>query len=363
MGKLLGFIIKIFIIALLLYIGYCATIGREYGKKQFNKIVGMYYVYLGDKAYKEHNMQDAVNAYQSGLILFPSHYEAWLNLGNIYVAYEDYYSAAQAYQNAILAKENYTPARMNLGIITAEKLGDFDSAIAQYQSIISSKHFLVTIPFVFDNKKSETANKAIAYYNMGRAYSQKAFYLPPNETTLKREYLGNAVSAYEKAVNIVKNSYDINYNLALTYHLLGDYRKAGQYYCSAIESEPMHYESHYNLGLMLRHLKQEGYALDELEKAAVLSTGKYSAHANYIFDVLSTVTMESIAKGKVNKLENLDEQANKKDKKNKKKKNKEEHNEDEIILVNGKITPTDATDMAIMENFRKCNSKNIFKGL
>ena len=73
--------------------------------------------------------------------------------------------------------------------------------------------------------------------------------------------------------------------------------------------------------------------------------------------------MESIAKGKVNKLENLDEQSNKKDKKNKKKKNKEEHNEDEIILVNGKITPTDATDMAIMENFRKCNSKNIFKGL
>ena len=82
----------------------------------------MYHVNIGDKAFKAHNMQDAVNAYQHGLTLFPGHYEAWLNLGNIYVAYEDYFSAAQAYQNAILAKDNYTPARMNLGIITAEKL-------------------------------------------------------------------------------------------------------------------------------------------------------------------------------------------------------------------------------------------------
>ena len=142
--------------------------------------MGMYYVHIGDEAYRKNDMQEAVDAYQNGLKLFPEHYEAWLNLGNIYVAYEDYYSAAQAYQNAILAKENYTLARMNLGIISAEKLGDFDSAIAEYQSIIDSKRFLLSIPFLFNNKKSETDNKAIAYYNMIRAYSQKAFYLPQN---------------------------------------------------------------------------------------------------------------------------------------------------------------------------------------
>ena len=67
-------------------------------------------------------MQEAINYYQAALKLFPEHYEAWLNLGNIYVAYEDYYSATQAYENAIMAKDNYTIARMNLGIITAEKL-------------------------------------------------------------------------------------------------------------------------------------------------------------------------------------------------------------------------------------------------
>ena len=82
---------KIFFIVLAIFLIYCATIGREFGIKQVNKIMGMYYVHVGDEAYRNNNMQEAVDAYQNGLNLFPEHYEAWLNLGNIYVAYEDYY--------------------------------------------------------------------------------------------------------------------------------------------------------------------------------------------------------------------------------------------------------------------------------
>lgn len=340
MGKVLGLIIKIFLITIVLFLLYCVTIGRDFGKQQYNKILGMYYVNLGDKAFKTHNMQTAVNAYQHGLTLFPKHYEAWLNLGNIYVVYEDYFSAAQAYQNAILAKDNYTLARMNLGIITAEKLGDFDGAILQYQSIIDSKHFLISIPFVYNNKNSETENKAIAYYNMGRAYSQKALYTPKEKKSDKKELLGKAATAYENAVLIVHDNYNMLYNLALTYHLLGDYRKAGQYYCKAIKTEPMHYEAHYNLGLLLRHLNQETYAVDELEKAAVLSS---STHSKYIYDVLNTVSMEVLQKG------------------TQKENNKKENILDEpIILVNGKISVSDDSNLAIIENFRKCNSEELF---
>ncbi len=349
MSKILGLVIKIFMISLLLFIVYCLTIGRSFGVDLVNRVIGMYYVHKGDKAFREYNMQDAVNAYEHGLKLFPAHYEAWLNLGNIYVAYEDYYAAAQAYQNAIIAKDNYTMARMNLGIITAEKLGDFDSAIQQYKHIIEAKHFLVSIPFVYDNKKSETTNKAIAYYNMGRAYSQKAFYMPEEKNKEKRAMLEQASIAYENAVKILANSYDINYNLALTYHQLRDYRRAGQYYCKAIECEPMHYESHYNLGLMLKHLNQRAYSIDELEKAAVLATGKYSAHAKYIFDVLSSVSAENIQKDSETSIQD------------KIKLGKDKEEEQPVILINGKITPTDEADIAITENFRKCRSKNIFE--
>ena len=117
MGKLLSLIMKIFFILLAIFLIYCLTIGRDFGMKQVNKVMGMYYVHIGDEAYRKNNMQEAVDAYQNGLKLFPEHYEAWLNLGNIYVAYEDYYSAAQAYQNAILAKENYTLKKVFCGNI------------------------------------------------------------------------------------------------------------------------------------------------------------------------------------------------------------------------------------------------------
>ncbi|MBR1680956.1 tetratricopeptide repeat protein, partial [bacterium] len=294
-------------------------------------------------AFKKHNMQEAINAYETGLELFPEHYEAWLNLGNIYVAYEDYFSATEAYQNAIKAKNNYTIARMNLGIITAEKLGDFDGAIDQYQRIIDTIQFLISIPFVYDNKKSETANKAISYYNMLKAYSQKALYLPREKKLEKKVLLQKSAKAYESAIEIVKNDYNMYYNLALTYHILGDYRKAGQYYCSAIEIGPMNYEAHYNLGLMLKHLHQETYAIDELEKAAVLSTSSYSSHSKYIFDILSAVSMEALQKGMPNKLKETDD----KEAKQETKQEEDSTNEDE--------------DAAITENFKKCSSKDLFK--
>lgn len=363
MGKILDIIIKIFSLLLLLVVIYCFTIGREFGLKQVHKVMGMYYVNLGDKAFKKHQMQDAINAYQQGLQLFPEHYEAWLNLGNIYVAYEDYYSAMQAYEHAILAKNNYTLARMNLGIITAEKFGDFDGAISQYQSIIDAKHRLVTIPFVYDNKKSEIANRAIAYYNMGKAYSQKSLYTPKEEITKKKELLGKAANAYENAVLIIKDNYNMYYNLALTYHLLGDYRKAGQYYCQAIDVDPLHYEAHYNLGLMLKHLHQNTYAIDELEKAALLATNDTVTNPQYIIDILSTVSMDTLQKGLPAKIADL-EKNQKDNEKNKKNDNSEQITDEEIIEEvynkNNKEKDSDSQNDAIIAAFKKCNSKYLF---
>ena len=354
MVKILDIIIKIIAITLVIFILYCLTIGRSFGIKQINKIKGMYYVNQGDKAFKKHDMQAAVNAYQTGLLIFPEHYEAWLNLGNIYVSYEDYFSATEAYQNAINAKNNYTLARMNLGIITAEKLGDFDGAIDQYKAIISAKKRLISIPFIYNNRKSETENRAIAYYNMGKAYYQKAFYLPKENKDQKREYLSKAATAYENAVRIVKNDFNMFYNLALTYHILGDYRKAGQYYCKAIDVGPMNYEAHYNLGLMLKHLRQETYAIDELEKAAVLSSSGYKINSQYIFDILSAVSMDALQKGVPSKITDL-----KQEKDNDSTKQQKENNENDDNSTNK--TDKNETESSIIENFRKCNSKYLFE--
>ncbi|MBR6127370.1 tetratricopeptide repeat protein, partial [bacterium] len=136
-------------------------------ERQLLKAKGMYYIYKGDQAYSQDNMAKTLEYYQRGLNLFPGHYEAWYNLGNIYAVYEDYYSAVEAYQNAIKYNPKYVMARMNLGIVYSEDMGFFDEAIEQFDIITELKFFKLWIPFVYSNIKSVKGNRGIAFFNKG----------------------------------------------------------------------------------------------------------------------------------------------------------------------------------------------------
>lgn len=316
-------------------------------EKQYDKCVGMYYVYKGDKAYKKAELQKAIDYYNRGLELYPEHSKAWFNLGNIYVVYEDYYAAANAYTEAIEHHKNFTLARMNLGIISAEKLGDFDEAIKQYSAIIDAKKHLWFIPFIFNNQKSEQINRGLAYYNMGVAYREKSLYQDGNKEHIA-EYLMNAIDAYQNASKILKNDYDTYYNLALVSQLSGDYQDAGLNYCKAIELEPMNYEAHYNLAILLKHLKMYKEAYNEIEKATILisNSNSNSNTSLYIFDILNDVSKALVANDQYEYLA---------------KKTDNEPSENEITYVNGKIVATEELDKAMLKNFRTCETKDFFE--
>lgn len=314
-------------------------------ENQANKLWGMYYVYKGDKAYKKADLPKAIENYNKGLEIYPEHYGAWFNLGNIYVVYEDYYAAADAYQQAIQNKPGFTLARMNYGIISTEKLGNFDEAISQYKEIVNRKNRLWFIPFVFNNKKSEKLNKGLAYYNMGLAYRQRSFY--GEEDGMKaREDLESAISAYKNADKILKDNYNLQYNLALAYQLANDYNSAGLTYCKAIEIEPMNYEAHYNLSILLRHLKMYQEAYNEIEKASILISDNGNTNTkSYVFDILNDISQTLVKNDKYSFLvEKMDD----------------EPTGDEITYVNGKIVATDALDRAILKNFRECETEKFF---
>lgn len=307
----------------------------------------MYYVYKGDKAYHHQDLQQAIDYYNRGLALYPEHYGAWYNLGNIYVAYEDYYSAVDAYHKAIDYNKKFTLARMNLGIISTEKLGNFDESIVQYQAIIDEHRHLWYIPFIFSNKKSERFNRGLAYYNMGVAYREKSLYQHEGKDK-SAIYLMKAIDAYKNAVRILKKDYDARYNLAIAYHLYGDYQNAGLNYCKAIELQPMNYEAHYNLAILLRHLRRYQDAWDELQKTSIIITNgdTNSNTTSYIFDVLNDVTKSLMIDGRYKyMIEKIDN----------------EQNSDAVTYVNGKIVATDALDRAILKNLKTCNSEKYFE--
>ncbi len=317
-------------------------------ERQLKKVKGVYYIYKGDQAYSQDNMAKTLEYYKKGLGLFPGHYEAWYNLGNIYAVYEDYYSAVDAYKNAVKYNPKFVMARMNLGIVYSEDLGFFDEAIEQFDIIPDIKLFQLWIPFVYSNVKSIKGNRGIAHYNKGVAFKRKAMFLPLEKKHQAYQLLGEAVDAYTDAAKILKRNYDVYYNRAVAYHLRGEYKKAGMDYCKAIELEPMKFEGHYNLAVLLNHTKNYRESRDELEKAARLiteSADESGLQTAYIFNLLNEVSRKFMTSGEYGTVKLSDAPLG----------------NGAYTYVNGKIVDDKEFDKAILKNFKTCAGRATFK--
>ena len=317
-------------------------------ERQLKKVKGVYYIYKGDQAYSQDNMSKTLEYYKRGLSLYPGHYEAWFNLGNIYAVYEDYYSAVDAYKNAIKHNPKFVMARMNLGIVYSEDLGFFDEAIEQFDIIPDIKLFQLWIPFVYSNVKSIKGNRGIAHYNKGVAFKRKAMFLPLEKKHQAYQLLGEAVDAYNDAAKILKKNYDVYYNRAVAHHLRGEYKKAGADYCKAIELQPMKFEGHYNLAVLLNHTKHYGASRDELEKAARLiteSADESGLQTAYIFNLLNEVSRKFMTSGEYGseKLSNAPV------------------GNGYVTYINGKIVDEKEFDRAMLRNFKTCAGFETFK--
>ncbi len=326
------------------------------------------------EAYRKMHTMKAIRYYNKGLKLFPGHYTAWYNLGNIYVKYEDYYSALYAYSQAFKYNPKMMVARMNYGIIATQKLGNFDIAIDQFDKIVKTKRKLLSIPYVFNNKVSTKANKAIAYYNKGVTYRLKSLY-ENDDWEKQRKYLAKAIEAYKKALEISPKDYDTLYNLGLAYHIAGRYNDAGECYCKAIEVQPMSYEAHYNLAVLLRRLRHFEESYEEIEKAATLVTAlnENTTQQQYVAIVMNDIMRTMYGNEEYrNKLRDvLNAEKNKtsqhatdeeeiKTKETKKDKEKGTITTEGVNLVNGKVVVTKDLDAAILKNFGKCPSLKLF---
>ena len=357
-----GILILLFLLSLFVFLGWYV--------KQVNKVFGLYYVYKGDKAYKAHKLEKAIGFYKTGLERYPEHSLARCNLGNIYVKYEDYYSAVEQYEEALKYDPKFIVCRMNLGIVSAEKLSDFDKAIREYQTILETKRMVVHIPLIFDSVKSTRENKTIALYNMGIAYRGKAM-LIGEKTHAADDYIQKAIECYKKALKRKKNSYNINYNYALANHVAGNYKEAGLGYCRAIEIEPMAFDAHYNLAILLRKIGKLRESQEELEKSMlIVNTQQNPFIAKYIFDVYSQVVEKSTIQNDVKSASRgvAPESQVKEGMRTPHIVSDEIQNEEDplgvnhITYVNGKVVvDSEEADKYMKKSFSKCTSKKLFE--
>ena len=315
---------------------------------QIRKIRGMYYIHKADQAFAQDNMSKTLELYQKGLNFYPEHYEAWINLGNIYVVYEDYYSAVDAYKNAIKYNPKSVDAHMNLGIVYSENLGFFDEAIEQFDDIQQIKTHNIWIPKIFNNIRSNRENRGIAFYNSGVAYKQKAMFLPIEEKHMMNSILSRAIDAYTSALKYLKNNYDVYYNRAVAYHLRGDSRQAGLDYCKAIKLKPTEFEAHYNLAVLLRSLNKYRESISELEKAAWLITESSAEGSElqtaYIFNLLNEVSRKFLNSDDYG-IEKLTDKPT---------------GSISYTYVNGRIVADDDFEKAMEKNFKTCAGFDLF---
>lgn len=345
MRRLLRKLFPLLLVLLLAGLGYYY---RDKVIEQYNHAKGVYYIYKGDQAYSADNMGKTLEYYLKGLELYPKHYEAWFNLGNIYAVHEDYYSAVDAYEHAISANPKFVLARMNMGIVYSEDLGFFDEAIAQFDEVAKIDLFKIWIPYVYSNVKSSKTNQGLAYFNKGVAFRQKALYLPLDKQHLVYEYLGKAIEAYTESLKVLHDNHDIFYNRAVAHHLRGEYKKAGLDYCKAIELKPMNFEGHYNLAVLLRRVNRNRESIAELEKAALLiSENPRSSEVQtaYIFNLLNEVTRRFITSDEYYTQKLTDEPVG----------------SVSYTYVNGQIIADDEFDKAMYKNFQTCAGMNYFK--
>lgn len=321
----------------------------DFYKVQINKVKGYYWIYQGDLAYKKRDLQKAVSCYEHGIKLHPRHYRAMYNLANIYVAYEDYYSALKNYEKALLVRPDYEVARIDYAIILSETYRT-DEAIEQYKKVINNKPKFYKIPFIADNKKSYNHNKGVAYYNMGIAYRTKSLLAGLNKKT-SREYLNKASESYEEAVDILK-TYNSNYNLGLINQLLKNTQQAGYYYCRAMELQPMEYEAHFNLAVLLKDMEKYPQAAEEFKKAGLLLDSlSDNVKTKYLYDVLSDVNQKIAITNDENYFKKLRE---------------EEEKSLSLKYKAGKLVIDDNSkgkDDEFMKSFANCAGKEFFKGV
>ena len=337
------------VISLVLILGFALSIFFffDFYKCQYNKMRGFYWVYRGDKAFKKLDLQNAIYFYERGIKLHPKHYIAMHNLANIYVVYEDYYKALENYEKALSIRPDYEVARIDYAIILNETF-EVDKAIEQYKKVIENQPKFIKIPFLVDSKKSYHHNRGVAYYNMGLAYRTKSLLAGLNKTT-RVSYLEKASKSYEEAVDILK-SYNSNYNLGLVHQLLRNKNQAGYYYCKAIEKEPMNYEAHFNLAVLLHDLKDYSGAAEEFKKAGLLldSIGD-STKTHYIYDILSDVNQKIAIDADNDYFKKLKE---------------EEEKQTFVEYKNGKlhIDVSDKKDEELIKSFSVCAGYNVFIG-
>ena len=216
----------------------CTTQNLEEQKAQEEAIRTLGEAYLRQGKYRV-----ALKHLKKAEALYPSDHLLQDDLGLAYLYLKDPDLAIFHFKKALEIKDDYSPARNNLGNAYAEKK-EWDKAIEQYEIVISNLLY-VTPQFPY-------SNLGIAYYHkqeygLSEKYFKKALDITPDfvralyglaKTFIASGRIAQAVETLEFTVAKHPENARLHFELAETYKLKRDYRRAYGSYIRVVQIDP-----------------------------------------------------------------------------------------------------------------------------
>ena len=198
---------------------------------------------LGEAYLREGRYSAALKELLKAEAMTPDDYFLQFDLGLTFLFMNQNDKAIHHFKKSLAIKDDYGPARNNLGNAYAEKK-EWDKAIEQYEIVISNLLY-VTPQFPY-------SNLGIAYYHkqeygLSEKYFKKALDITPDfvralyglaQTYIATGRISQAVETLEFAVAKHPENARLHFELAGTYKLKRDYRRAYGSYIRVVQIDP-----------------------------------------------------------------------------------------------------------------------------
>ncbi len=213
--------------------------------------------------------------------------ECWFNLGVAWGRKRDFRREADSYLKAIGLDPGYGRAHFNLAV-AFEDLGKYDKALLHYDKAIAAEPkyqpahsnramLLLSRKRVdeaikgFEAALAVKSDNADAWFDLAEALDLKADRL---EEPARTKGLRKAISTYYKALQINPRHHRSYYNIGVIHHRLKDYASEVAAYRKALEIQPKYTPALYNLAFALRDKKDYGAAMAGFQAYLAVAEGR-----------------------------------------------------------------------------------------
>ncbi len=229
---------------------------------------------------EKNDVQNAIQSYEKALRISPNQEKTWYNLALLYISDKREKNAIDALEKAIEVNPDYGKAHNKLGILYSS-MDESDKAkkhleTASKKGVQSNSEYSLAIAFYKQGKFDEALENAeIA---VDRSPTANGYYLLGLCQQKNMDLITEAISSYEKAIELNDKYLDAYLNLGVLCYNENYFEKAAKNFGVASKLKPESSEIFYYLGRSHLSLKSGEQAVEALREAVALDYKNGETH-------------------------------------------------------------------------------------